>query len=147
MSTLSNAPVILQATSTIEVRFNECDPLGIVWHGNYVKYLEDGREAFGKKYGLDYMDFYINGYATPIVHMQLDFKKTMQYKEVALIEVTYRKTDAAKIIFDYVIKSQTKNEIVCKATTTQVFVSNGSMQLSLVCPDIFTKWKKQNGLA
>ncbi|MBK8658293.1 MAG: acyl-CoA thioesterase [Bacteroidetes bacterium] len=146
MSNLIHTPPILRATSSIEVRFNECDPLGIVWHGNYVKYLEDGREAFGKKYGLDYMDFYINGYATPIVHLQLDFKKTMQYKEIAHIEVTYRNTEAAKIIFDYVIRSETKNEIVCKATTTQVFVSNGSMQLSLVCPDIFTKWKQNNGV-
>ncbi len=146
MSNLIYTPPILKATSTIEVRFNECDPLGIVWHGNYVKYLEDGREAFGKKYGLDYMDFYINGYATPIVHLQLDFKKTMQYKEIAQVEVTYRNTDAAKIIFDYVIRSETKNEIVCKATTIQVFVSNGSMQLSLVCPDIFTKWKQNNGV-
>ncbi|MBK7148214.1 MAG: acyl-CoA thioesterase [Bacteroidetes bacterium] len=146
MSNLIHTPPILRATSSIEVRFNECDPLGIVWHGNYVKYLEDGREAFGKKYGLDYMDFYINGYATPIVHLQLDFKKTMQYKEIAQVEVTYRNTEAAKIIFDYVIRSETKNEIVCKATTTQVFVSNGSMQLSLVCPDIFTKWKQNNGV-
>ena len=146
MSNLIYTPPILKATSTIEVRFNECDPLGIVWHGNYVKYLEDGREAFGKKYGLDYMDFYINGYATPIVHLQLNFKKTMQYKEIAQVEVTYRNTDAAKIIFDYVIRSETKNEIVCKATTIQVFVSNGSMQLSLVCPDIFTKWKQNNGV-
>ena len=33
-----------------KIRFNETDPLGIVWHGHYITYLEDGRESFGKKY-------------------------------------------------------------------------------------------------
>ena len=43
---------------TTRVRFDEVDALGIVWHGNYVKYLEDGREAWGRKYGIPYMTIY-----------------------------------------------------------------------------------------
>ncbi|HBK70039.1 MAG TPA: 4-hydroxybenzoyl-CoA thioesterase, partial [Flavobacteriaceae bacterium] len=27
-------------TSEIRVRFNETDPLGIVWHGHYITYFE-----------------------------------------------------------------------------------------------------------
>jgi len=37
----------LNSTTKIQVRFNEADPLGIVWHGHYIRYFEDGREAFG----------------------------------------------------------------------------------------------------
>jgi len=35
-------------TETI-IRFSEVDSMGVVWHGNYIKYFEDGREAFGNK--------------------------------------------------------------------------------------------------
>jgi len=29
--------------------------MNIVWHGSYLKYLEDGRESFGRHYpGIDY---------------------------------------------------------------------------------------------
>ena len=42
----------LIAETEIGIRFNEVDALGIVWHGNYVKYFEDGREAFGEKFDL-----------------------------------------------------------------------------------------------
>ena len=136
----------LNAVARIEVRFNECDPLGIVWHGNYVNYFQEGREAFGKKYNLDYMDIYHKGFATPIVHLSTDFKKTLQYKDVALVETTLRKTDAAKIIFDYVIRNETTNDLICKGTTTQVFVTSGDMTLSLVVPEVFAGWKKLNGL-
>ncbi|MFP3594736.1 acyl-CoA thioesterase, partial [Chryseobacterium sp. SIMBA_038] len=33
---------ILTCTEEVRVRFNETDPLGIVWHGHYIVYFEDG---------------------------------------------------------------------------------------------------------
>jgi acyl-CoA thioester hydrolase len=143
---MSHKHTSLSAVARIKVRFNECDPLGIVWHGNYVNYFQEGREAFGQKYDLDYMDMYIKGYATPIVHLSTDFKKTLQYKDVALVETTMCRTDAAKVIFDYVIRNEKDNGLICRGTTTQVFVTSGSMDLSLVVPEVFANWKKQHGL-
>ena len=46
----------LKETTNIRVRFNETDSLGIVWHGNYITYFEDGREDFGIKTGISYLD-------------------------------------------------------------------------------------------
>lgn len=34
------------------VPLHDCDPLGIVWHGNYYKYLEIARTALFETYGL-----------------------------------------------------------------------------------------------
>ena len=54
-------PANLSESLIITVRFSETDPLGIVWHGNYIKYFEDGREAFGRKYRISYLDVvYVN---------------------------------------------------------------------------------------
>jgi acyl-CoA thioester hydrolase len=61
-------------TETI-IRFSEVDSMGVVWHGNYVKYFEDGREAFGNKYGLNYLDFHKNGILTPIVKLSCNRDK------------------------------------------------------------------------
>ena len=58
---------ILTCTEEVRVRFNETDPLGIVWHGHYIVYFEDGREAFGRLHGLTYLDIQNAGYVTPIV--------------------------------------------------------------------------------
>ncbi len=59
----------------VKVRFGEVDSMGIVWHGNYVKYIEEGRESFGKKYGISYLDIYANDVMAPVVNMNIDFKK------------------------------------------------------------------------
>ena len=42
---------MLKNTVEIPIRFSEVDSLHVVWHGHYVKYFEDGREAFGKDFG------------------------------------------------------------------------------------------------
>ena len=55
----------------IEVRFHEVDSLRIVWHGNFIKYFEIGREAFGKEFGLTYMQVYDHGFFMPIVKGEL----------------------------------------------------------------------------
>lgn len=44
----------ISETIRVRVRFSEIDPIKMVWHGNYVKYMEDAREAFGRRYGLGY---------------------------------------------------------------------------------------------
>ena len=51
-------PPPLRAITKRRVRFEEVDPLGIVWHGRYPSYFEDARVELGRKYGIDYMDFY-----------------------------------------------------------------------------------------
>ena len=60
----------------ITVRFGEVDSMAIVWHGNYIKYFEDGRESFGSKYDLGYLDVHRHNVMIPIVKVTCDFKKT-----------------------------------------------------------------------
>lgn len=40
-------PAALTDRTSLRVRFSEVDSMQIVWHGEYVRYFEDGREAFG----------------------------------------------------------------------------------------------------
>lgn len=125
------------------VRFNETDPLGIVWHGNYIKYFEDGREAFGRKYGISYLDVQAAGYTTPIVKSTCEHKKSLRYGETGRIETALVDTPAAKMIFLFKIYNE-QNELVCTGETTQVFVDDKG-DLSLTYPDFFEKWKVDLG--
>ena len=68
----------------IEVRFHEVDSLRIVWHGNFIKYFEIGREAFGKEFGLTYMQVYDHGFFMPIVKINCDYKNPIIYEDILL---------------------------------------------------------------
>ena len=138
---------MLKNTTEIPVRFSEVDSLRVVWHGHYVKYFEDGRESFGKQYGLGYLDiFNAEGLAVPIVDLQLQFKKPLEYGDSAIIETTFINTPAAKLIFDFKIFSKNHNYLVCEGKTTQVFMHPVTHELYIVNPPFFEEWKKKHKL-
>jgi acyl-CoA thioester hydrolase len=132
--------------TTVPVRFNEIDALGIVWHGHYITYFEDGREAFGKQYGLSYMEIYGQKHSTPLVNINVDFKKTVKYGDSVIIETTYVDSPAAKIIFNYNVYRQSDNELVATGSSVQVFM-NLQHELLIIMPEFFAEWKRKNGIS
>src|ERR1700761_8153126 len=113
---------VLTEQANILVKFNEADPLGIVWHGHYVRYFEDGREAFGEKYGLRYLDIYKYGFTVPVVSVNCNYKRSLRYGDRAIVETTYIPTAAAKIRFDYKLYNAATGELVADGSSVQVFL-------------------------
>ena len=135
--------VALKNTTHTTVRFSEVDSMQVVWHGGYVRYLEDGREAFGRQFpGIGYMDFYNNGYTATIVDLQIQYVSPLTLNDVAVIETRFIDMVAAKICFEYIIHRQSDGALVARGRTMQVFVDkDGNMCLNN--PAFFEKWKKQ----
>ena len=133
----------LSITTETTVRFSEVDSMQVVWHGEYVRYFEDGREAFGRKYsGVGYLDFYANGYTAPIVDLQLQYVSPLTVNDVAIIETRFIDVAAAKLCFEYVIHRKSDGALVARGSSVQVFVDNdGNMCLNT--PPFFEEWKKR----
>ena len=137
---------MLSHQTEVIVRFNEADPLGIVWHGHYVRYFEDGREAFGKVHGISYLDCYSHGLAIPVVSVQCNYSKPLRYGDTVLVETTYVDSAAAKLVFDYRIFEAKGRTLVAHGSSVQVFVDAKSFELQLTLPPFFETWKKQHNL-
>lgn len=115
-------PASLSFSTTRRIRFEEVDPLNIVWHGRYPSYLEDGRVAFGKKYSLHYLDMQKANFVTPIKEMHIDYIKPLYFDEKCTIQTTLHWSDAARLNFSYQIYND-QNELVTRASTVQLFLS------------------------
>lgn len=132
----------LIARKEIAVRFSEVDAMGIVWHGNYLKYFEDGRDEFGSVYDIDFVKVYSKeGFLTPLVKVDIDYKRTLKLGEKAIIETRFVPTDAAKIIFDYRLLNKETNQVLTTGRTIQVFVKND--ELAITVPQFFQDWKNK----
>ena len=136
-------------TNRIEVlvRFNEADPLGIVWHGHYIRYFEDGREAFGIANGLGYLDVYKKGYVIPVVSVQCDYKRSLRYGDRVIVETEFIPTEAAKLTFHYRLFNAVSGEVVASGSSVQVFLSREDSVLQLTNPPFSKTGKRTRDLS
>jgi acyl-CoA thioester hydrolase len=135
----------LTAEKELTIRFSEVDAMNIVWHGSYSLYFEDAREEFGRKYQLEYLYMFEQGFYAPLVELHFNFKRPLTYKDNAIIEIVFRNTDAAKLIFDYTIFSHDKTDIIATGYSVQVFLDK-NYNLMWNTPKFIVEWKKMNGI-
>ncbi len=139
-----SGPPPLRITVERKVRFEETDPLAIVWHGRYASYFEDVRCALGEKYNIGYLDFHSNGIVTPIRIMHADYRLPLKLREAFTIEGILHWTEAARINMEYVIRNS-EGHIATTAYTVQVFLDLDN-NLLLMPPafyrDFCDKWRE-----
>ena len=132
----------LKASKLLDIRFSEVDSMNVVWHGSYMLYFEDARELFGEQYDLSYMGYVRHGYYAPMVEMNIQWKKPILYGMQPRIDIIYRPTVAAKVVFDYEIHDTADESLIATAHSVQVFM-NLNYQLVLYSPKFYEEWQQR----
>ncbi len=133
----------LKVELELNIRFSDTDAMGVVWHGNYLRFFEDAREAFGNNFALRYLDMYHEGYFTPIVKSEINHKSPLYYGDKVKAIATLIPTRAAKLIFNYEIINLTKNSLSATGSTVQVFLTANTRTLELNKPEFIIAWEKK----
>jgi len=134
-------PEPLRAKVSRRVRFEETDPLGIVWHGRYPGYFEDARVALGERYGVGYLDFYNNGVVAPIKKMHLDYYRPLRLMENFTIEAILHWSDATRVNYEFIIRDS-EDIVATTGYSVQVFL-NKANDLLLVPPPFFREFREK----
>ena len=139
----SKLPPPLRFLIQREVRFEEVDSMGIVWHGRYPGYFEEVRVALGHKYGISYSDFIKNCVPVPIRQMKIDYHKPLFFEDQITIEAILHWSDAARIDIEYIIRKSA--EVSCTGFTVQLMLDE-KFKLLLAPPDFYLefmdRWKR-----
>jgi acyl-CoA thioester hydrolase len=139
----NDAPAPLVTRTERRVRFEEVDLLGMVWHGRYPSYFEDGRIAFGDKYGMTYHRFIEEKTVAPVVQMHFDYKQPLHFDETFVIETSLHWAESARLNFSYKLLNSQGN-VVASGYTVQLF-TNPEGEMLLLTPqwlkDFQRNWK------
>ncbi len=66
-------------TIQIPVRYQETDMMGIVYHANYLVYLEIARTELLRELGVEYKDMEQAGFVSPVTNVSVDYKKSVTF--------------------------------------------------------------------
>ena len=124
--------------SEIEVEFYDLDPMNVVWHGNYVKYLEKARCEKKKKIGYTYDDMRADNVMYPVATVELKYIKSAFFKEKLEIEAILEEYQPAMVIKYKIFDKETK-ELLCKAKTLQMCVNLLTKESLYKTPETFVR--------
>lgn len=95
--------MLLINRSEVEVRYKETDQMGIVHHANYLVWFEIGRTKYMEEVGFKYAAIEEQGLISPVIDIQISYKKPVTYGETATIETWLEDYNGIRITYGYKI--------------------------------------------
>jgi acyl-CoA thioester hydrolase len=140
---VEGGPPPLRAEVSRQVRFEEVDPLAIVWHGRYPSFFEDARVALCDRFGIGYLTCHANGFVTPIRKLHVDYVRPLRFGERFTIEAILHWTEAARIDMEFVLRNAAR-EVTTTGYTVQMMLDREEAILLIPPPyyrAFLDRWK------
>ncbi|MBP1967952.1 acyl-CoA thioester hydrolase [Virgibacillus natechei] len=116
-----------KVSTPIDVRYQETDQMGVVYHANYLVWFEIGRTKYIEELGFNYSDMEKNNVVSPVTDAQVSFKKPIRYGEEAIVETWLAKYDGIRTEYGYNIKDS-DGAIAVSGTTQHVIVKKDNFR-------------------
>lgn len=116
--------------TVVTAEFFDVDAMNVVWHGNYVKYMEVARCALLDKIGYGYKEMVKEGYAYPVTSINLKYVRSLLFGDKAVVK-TYLTEYENCIKIKYEIFNQ--DGVLCtKAESTQMALNIETKESSFI---------------
>lgn len=125
-------------STDITVQFYDLDLMQVVWHGNYVKYLEKARCEMLNKIGYTYSDMAKDGISYPVATMQMKYIKPCTFNQKLKVTTEIEELEPALII-NYTIIDSNTGEKMFKAKTMQICYDLNTQQSRYEAPENLKK--------
>lgn len=124
---------MISASVTLKAQFYDLDPMQVVWHGNYPRFLEQARCALLDKIAFNYAEMARTRYVWPIVDMRIKYVRPIRFAQSITATATLSEYQN-RIKIDYVIADTETGEALTKAQTIQVAVDTTTGEVCIESP-------------
>ncbi len=110
---------------TVRVYYEDTDTLGMVYHANYLKYLERGRSEFVRERGYDQKDIITElGVFFSVREMNIDYIKPAVFEQKLKVHTMISAAKGARLFFKQKISCIDTGELHCTAEVLIACIDN-----------------------
>lgn len=113
--------------TSIQVRYQETDMMGVVYHANYLIWFEIGRTAFLEDLGFKYHEIEKQGVVSPVMDASVSFKHPVRYGDDVSVNTWVDEYDGLRITYSYQVQHAT-GEIAVEGQTKHVIVKKDNFR-------------------
>jgi len=130
-----NGPYNIFVETEITIEFFHCDPVNVVWHGNYLNFFETARRLLLDKIGYNYYEMKKSGYAFPVVNAAVKYIGFLQHNDKAIVKAVLEEYEnSLKIKFE--IRNAKTGQITTRGVTSHMAYNFETSESCFVCPKI-----------
>jgi acyl-CoA thioester hydrolase len=129
---------IISTLTPFKIYFYDVDPMQVVWHGNYPRFFEVARSALMDKIDYNYPQMQTSGFMWPIVDMRIRYVRPLLLNQEIVVEAGLIEYEN-RLVINYKIYDSATNQLLTKASTTQVAVKQGSTSMELESPAVLVE--------
>ncbi len=126
----------------IEIRYAETDQMGVVYHANYLVWMEIGRTKLISDLGYNYAGLEEQGYLAPVLDVSVQYKKAMRYGQVATVRTWIESHSKLRTTYGYEILHE-DGSVAATGTTLHTLVNKDTFRptpLSKIDPEWDAKY-------
>ena len=105
------------------IYYHDTDAGGVVYYGNYLKYLEESRTEHLETKGLSVQSFLERGLLYAVRQCSITYRSPARYGDTLLCEAEITKVSAAQIFFDQKIFHKEDRRLIVEAQVTLACLS------------------------
>ncbi len=117
------------------VYYADTDSYGVVWHGTYLRWMEQARVEFCRIIGLDLVELKNNDIMIPVTNLNIRYKASAKLDDKLIVETTISKITPLTVTFSQIIKNKDSERIYTIAELDVVAV-NGEGKIYRRMPDV-----------
>ncbi len=105
----------------VKVQPHHTDYGGVVWHGNYLTWLEEARVEYLRSIGIEFAELVALGCDLPVVELSVRYHRSLRLGMMAVVKTRMQVT-GVRMNFDYAIVSPSGEELYVSAKVTLVAI-------------------------
>jgi acyl-CoA thioester hydrolase len=127
----------ISAEVAVEVAFADVDLAQVVWHGHYLRYLENARWALMNALEFRLQDMIDSGFLWPIVDLQVKYVRAARFGD-RLVARAWLVEWQQRLAINYLVTDTADGGRVARARTVQVAVQPPRNELLFEMPRCLT---------
>lgn len=123
---------------TFHVRYAETDAMGIVHHGSYIIYFEEGRSNYIRQRGSSYAEFERTGYYLTVSEVNVRYLRPARYDQRLTVRCRVSEAKSRQITFSYEVVDAENGDVFATGSSKHICITQDGQVARI--PDLWRAW-------
>jgi acyl-CoA thioester hydrolase len=107
----------------VRIYYEDTDAGGVVYHANYIKYLERARTEYFRSHGFLVAELAKNGFVFPVIKLEVDFKAPALHDDLLSVATSPVRVGGSSIVLCQKIVRQNDEKLLVEGLVTLACIS------------------------